>query len=107
LKTLPFYRSYCAQVLNKNYHAPQYGFQLNSDDNLFERLLLETAQARFLWITILKKAENFHHEYSGLNKIEKIPNEIEKDHACLLVHAGIIRNQLKVNAAIVNAQKEP
>ena len=56
------------------------------------------------WITILKKADNFHKAYHGF-KIEKIAKYGEKDRERLLNDAGIIRNRLKVNAAIVNAQK--
>ena len=101
------YCDYCnshpEDVFNKNYHDTQYGFPLQSDDRLFERLVLEINQAGLSWITILKKAENFHKAYDGF-KIEKIANYIERDRARLLADAGIIRNRLKVNAAIVNAQ---
>ena len=58
----------------------------------------------FSWITILKKADNFRKAYNGF-KIEKVAKYTEKDRARLLADAGIIRNRLKVNAAIVNAQK--
>jgi DNA-3-methyladenine glycosylase I len=104
LITLSLYRSYCVQVLNKNYHDTQYGFPLKSDDEFFERLILEINQAGLSWITILKKTENFHKAYDEF-KIEKIAKYAEKDRARLLADAGIIRNRLKVNAAIVNAQK--
>jgi DNA-3-methyladenine glycosylase I len=72
--------------------------------NLFERLILEINQAGLSWITILKKADNFRKAYSNF-KIERIAKYTEKDRARLLEDAGIIRNRLKVNAAIVNAQK--
>ena len=104
MKTLSFCRSYCVQVLNKNYHDTQYGFPLKSDDELFERLVLEINQAGLSWITILKKADNFRKAYDKF-KIEKIAMYTEKDRVRLLADAGIIRNRLKVNAAIVNAQK--
>ena len=101
------YCDYCnshpEDVFNKNYHDTQYGFPLQGDDELFERLTLEINQAGLSWITILKKAENFHKAYDGF-KIEKIANYAEGDRARLLADAGIIRNRLKVNAAIVNAQ---
>lgn len=101
------YCDYCnshpEDVFNKNYHDTQYGFPLQSDDRLFERLILEINQAGLSWITILKKAENFHKAYDNF-KIEKIARYGEKDRARLLGDAGIIRNRLKVNAAIVNAQ---
>lgn len=102
------YCGYCnshpEDTFNKNYHDSQYGFPLNNDDQLFERLILEINQAGLSWITILKKAENFHRAYSGF-KIEKVAKYTGKDRARLLADAGIIRNKLKVNAAIVNAQK--
>ena len=88
---------------NKNYHDTQYGFPLKHDDELFERLVLEINQAGLSWITILKKAENFQKAYDGFN-IEKIAKYSEKDRERLLTDAGIIRNRLKINAAIVNAQ---
>lgn len=102
------YCDYCnthpEDTFNKNYHDSQYGFPLKSDDELFERLVLEINQAGLSWITILKKAENFRKAYDKF-KIEKIARYTEKDCARLLADAGIIRNRLKVNAAIVNAQK--
>jgi DNA-3-methyladenine glycosylase I len=102
------YCEYCIihpeDTYNKNYHDTQYGFPLNDDDLLFERLVLEINQAGLSWITILKKADNFHKAYDKF-KIEKIAKYTEKDCARLLADSGIIRNRLKVNAAIVNAQK--
>ena len=102
------YCDYCnthpEDTFNKNYHDAQYGFPLKSDDELFERLVLEINQAGLSWITILKKADNFHKAYDKF-KIGKIAKYTEKDRARLLADAGIIRNRLKVNAAIVNAQK--
>jgi DNA-3-methyladenine glycosylase I len=102
------YCEYCLthpeDTFNKTYHDTQYGFPLKDDNLLFERLVLEINQAGLSWITILKKADNFHKAYDGF-KIEKIAKYTEKDRARLLTDAGIIRNRLKINAAIVNAQK--
>ena len=102
------YCDYCnshpEDVYNKTYHDTQYGFPLNDDDLLFERLILEINQAGLSWITILKKADNFRKAYHDF-KIEKVAKYGEKDQMRLLADAGIIRNRLKVNAAIVNAQK--
>jgi DNA-3-methyladenine glycosylase I len=89
---------------NKNYHDKQYGFPLKNDNELFERLILEINQAGLSWILILKRAENFRKAYHGF-KIEKVAKYGEKDRARLLNDAGIIRNRLKINAAIVNAQR--
>ena len=102
------YCEYCNShpddIFNKTYHDTQYGFPLTDDDLLFERLVLEINQAGLSWITILKKADNFRKAYHGFN-IAKVAKYGEKDVTRLLNDAGIIRNRLKVNAAIVNAQK--
>ena len=102
------YCDYCnshpEDTYNKTYHDSQYGFPLNDDNLLFERLILEINQAGLSWITILRKAENFRKAYHDF-KIEKVAKYAEKDQARLLADAGIIRNRLKVNAAILNAQK--
>ncbi|MEW6030837.1 MAG: DNA-3-methyladenine glycosylase I [Chloroflexota bacterium] len=103
--------TYCAYVaahpedlFNKSYHDTEYGFPLADDDLLLERLVLEINQAGLSWITILKKKDNFRRAYDGF-KVRKVANYTEKDRARLLSDAGIIRNRLKVNAAIVNAQR--
>ena len=96
--------SHSEDTFNKEYHEKQYGFPLQDDDLLFERLILEINQAGLSWITILKKADNFRKAYDKFS-IEKIAQYTERDRVRLLSDAGIIRNRLKVNAAIVNAQK--
>jgi DNA-3-methyladenine glycosylase I len=100
------YCEYCnsdsADPFSKTYHDTQYGFPLNDDNLLFERLMLEINQAGLSWITILRKADNFRKAYRGFN-IEKVARFDEKDRLRLLADAGIIRNRLKVNAAIENA----
>jgi DNA-3-methyladenine glycosylase I len=103
--------TYCEYVLthpedefNKRYHDTEYGFPLKDDNLLFERLMLEINQAGLSWITILKKAENFRKAYHGFD-INKVAAYGEKDRARLLEDAGIIRNRLKVNAAIENAKR--
>lgn len=97
-------RSHPDDIFNTEYHNTQYGFPIGDDNLLFERLVLEINQAGLSWITILKKAENFRKAYDGFD-IEKIANYTAEDRERLLSDAGIIRNRLKVNAAIVNAQK--
>jgi len=103
--------SYCEYVLqhpedllNKRYHDTEYGFPLEDDHLLFERFVLEINQAGLSWITILRKAENFRRAYDGFD-IDKIGKYGEQDRARLLNDAGIIRNRLKVNAAIENARR--
>jgi DNA-3-methyladenine glycosylase I len=102
------YCDYCnfhpEDTFNKEYHDTQYGFPLKDDNLLFERFVLEINQAGLSWITILKKADNFRKAYRKFD-IDKVAKFTEKDRARLLSDAGIIRNRLKVNAAIVNAQK--
>jgi DNA-3-methyladenine glycosylase I len=102
------YCDYCIShpedTFNVTYHNTLYGFPIENDDELFERLVLEINQAGLSWITILKKADNFREAYDQF-KVGKVAKYTEADRARLLADAGIIRNQLKVNAAIVNAQK--
>ncbi len=102
--------SYCDAVSNidKNnihriYHDIAYGFPIDNDDELFERLVLEINQAGLSWSTILNKQENFKKAYKNFN-IKKIAAFNEKDFDRLMNDPGIIRNRLKINAAIENAK---
>ena len=103
--------SYCDYVrahpedeYNRIYHDTQYGFPLSEDHLLFERLMLEINQAGLSWITILRKADNFRRAYDGFD-IDKIASYSNFDVTRLLSDAGIIRNRLKINAAIENAKR--
>jgi DNA-3-methyladenine glycosylase I len=102
------YCDYCSSnpddTYNKNYHDSQYGFPLEDDNLLFERLVLEINQAGLSWITILKKADNFRSAYSQFD-IDRIAAYDEADRERLLNDSSIIRNRLKVNAAIENARR--
>lgn len=102
------YCEYCIShpedTFNRVYHDTQYGFPLKDDNLLFERLVLEINQAGLSWITILKKAENFHQAYHRF-EITRVARYGEKDFDRLMADPGIIRNRLKINAAIVNAQR--
>jgi len=102
------YCEYCnsnpSDTYNREYHDTQYGYPLADDNQLFERLILEINQAGLSWITILKKADNFREAYRGFD-IDKVARFTEKDRARLLADEGIIRNRLKVNAAIENANR--
>lgn len=89
--------------LHKQYHDNLYGFPIESDDELFCRLILEINQAGLSWTTILKKEETFRKAYSNFS-IKKVAAYKEKDIERLLNDPGIIRNKLKVNAAIENAK---
>lgn len=103
--------SYCEAVLwmdaksaHRIYHDNFYGFPIEEDDELFERLILEINQAGLSWDTILKKQENFKKAYKNFN-IKKVAAFTEKDFERLMNDAGIIRNRLKINAAIENAKR--
>ncbi len=89
--------------LHRLYHDKQYGFPIHDDDELFCRLILEINQAGLSWETILKKQATFRKAYSGFS-IRKVARYTERDRKRLLADPGIIRNRLKVNAAIENAQ---
>ena len=91
------------QSLHKIYHDTQYGFPIHNDNELFCRLILEINQAGLSWTTILKKQEGFRKAYHDFD-IKKIAAYKEKDTTRLLNDAGIIRNRLKVQAAIENAK---
>lgn len=100
--------SYCdfaaTDPLHKPYHDDEYGFPLSGDAALFERLILEINQAGLSWTTILKKRREFRRAYSGFD-INLVAAYGESDRRRLLNDAGIVRNRLKVNAAIENANR--
>jgi len=91
------------KMVHKIYHDNHYGFPIDTDDELFCRLILEINQAGLSWETILNKQESFRKAYHNFN-IKKVAGYKEKDIERLLNDAGIIRNKLKVNAAIENAK---
>ncbi|MTG98521.1 MULTISPECIES: DNA-3-methyladenine glycosylase I [Myroides] len=89
---------------HKYYHDKEYGFALSDDNDLFERLVLEINQAGLSWSTILNKRENFRKAYDNFI-IETVAAYQQDKIDELLQDKGIIRNKLKVNAAIYNAQQ--
>jgi DNA-3-methyladenine glycosylase I len=91
------------QRLHTEYHDNHYGFPIADDDLLFERLMFEINQAGLNWILILKKQDNFRKAFSSFS-IEKVAAYGEADRARLMNDTGIIRNRLKINAAIENAR---
>ncbi|MBS1984608.1 MAG: DNA-3-methyladenine glycosylase I [Bdellovibrionales bacterium] len=99
LKKMPIGR----REVHQAYHDLQYGFPIHDDNELFCRLILEINQAGLSWETILKKQTTFRKAYSGFN-IKKVAAYTAADRKRLLADAGIIRNRLKVNAAIENAK---
>ncbi|WP_024768240.1 DNA-3-methyladenine glycosylase I [Aquimarina macrocephali] len=89
--------------LYEAYHDTEWGVPLHDEQLLFEFLILETFQAGLSWITILRKRENFKVAFDNFDyKIVAKYNDTKKEE--LLQNAGIIRNKLKVNSAITNAQ---
>ena len=85
------------------YHDHEYGVPTRDEAALFERLVLEINQAGLSWETILKKRAGFRRAYDGFD-VNRVAAYGDDDRARLLADAGIIRNRLKVNAAIHNAQ---
>src|SRR5690606_336028 len=91
------------KTLHQRYHDHHYGFPIHDDNELFGRLVMEINQAGLSWETILRKEEAFRKAYDGFN-IERVAAYGETDRTRLLSDAGIIRNRLKINAAIENAK---
>ncbi len=100
--------SYCDSAPGHPWHGPyhdtEYGFPLRDDHLLFERLVLEINQAGLSWLTILKKKDNFRRAFEGFD-IDRVAAYGDAERQRLLADAGIIRNRLKVDATIVNAQR--
>lgn len=98
--------SYCdfssGHPLHGPYHDNEYGFPLSGESELFERLLLEINQAGLNWELILNKRDGFREAYDGFD-VDTVAAYTEDDRARLLEDSRIIRNRLKVNAAIHNA----
>ena len=101
--------SYCEYVLQEqcsplhiSYHDTEYGFPLDTDNALFERLCLEINQAGLSWLTILKKRYHFREAFEGFD-IATVAAYGEHDIARLLGDASIIRNRAKIQAVIFNA----
>lgn len=102
--------SYCQAIISLDannvhriYHDNFYGFPIEDDNELFERFVLEINQAGLSWTTILNKQQNFKTAYKDFN-INEVASFKKKDFERLMKDAGIIRNRLKINAAIENAK---
>ena len=89
--------------LHGPYHDEEYGFPARDESVLFERLLLEINQAGLSWELMLKKRETMRAAYGGFD-VDRVADYGEEDRQRLLADPGIIRNRLKVGAAIHNAQ---
>ena len=89
--------------LHKTYHDLNYGFPIEEDNELFCRLVLEINQAGLSWTIILKKQDGFRTAYHNFN-IKKVAAYTSKDFDRLMNDGSIVRNRLKINAAIENAR---
>lgn len=100
--------SYCTiapgHPVHGPYHDREYGFPTRDESALFERLVLEINQAGLSWVTILKKRENFRAAFDHFDA-DRVARYGERERSRLLGDAGIIRNRLKIDAAIENARR--
>lgn len=100
--------SYCDSApghpLHGPYHDEEYGFPVDDESVLFERLVLEINQAGLSWELMLKKRPNFKTAFEGFD-VDRVAAYGAQDRARLLADAGIIRNRLKVDAVIENARR--
>lgn len=85
------------------YHDNEWGVPVHDDRRLFEFLILEGAQAGLSWLTILKKRENYRKAFHGFD-IGRVARYTQEDVARLLADPGIVRNRLKIDAAVKNAR---
>jgi DNA-3-methyladenine glycosylase I len=93
----------CQSEPEKHYHDTEWGVPLRDEHGLFEFLILEGAQAGLSWSTILNKRENYRKAFDRFDA-EKIARYSDRRVEKLLVNPGIVRNRLKVNAAVTNAR---
>ena len=85
------------------YHDDEWGRPVTDDRGLYERLCLEAFQSGLSWLTILRKRENFRAAFAHFD-MEKVAAFGDADRARLLADTGIVRNRLKIDAAINNAR---
>jgi DNA-3-methyladenine glycosylase I len=93
-----------SDALYQSYHDCEWGVPLHDDRRLFEFLVLEGAQAGLSWITILRKRENYRAAFNGFDAARIALYGADKIES-LLRDAGIVRNRLKLEATVINAQK--
>lgn len=85
------------------YHDDEWGREIRDDVGLYERMTLEGFQSGLSWITILRKRENFRKAFANFD-LERVAAYGQDDFDRLMADTGIVRNRLKINAAITNAQ---
>ncbi len=86
------------------YHDKEWGIPLRNDKKIFEFLCLESFQAGLSWRTILNKRKNFEKAFAGFDPV-KVAKFTKKDFNCLMRDKGIVRNRMKIEAAINNASR--
>ncbi|HLK80698.1 MAG TPA: DNA-3-methyladenine glycosylase I [Xanthobacteraceae bacterium] len=100
--------SYCAIAPGHPFHGPyhdrEYGFPTRDEAMLFERLVLEINQAGLSWLTVLRKREAFRRAFDGFD-VDRVAEYGGRERARLLADQSIVRNRLKVEAAIENARR--
>jgi DNA-3-methyladenine glycosylase I len=96
--------TWCAgSDLQTAYHDREWGVPVHDDRKLFEFLILEGAQAGLSWNTILKKRENYRRAFAGFDP-RKVARFDRAKRAALMKNPGIVRNRLKIESAVTNAQ---
>ena len=100
---MPTRCSWATTPLSISYHDEEWGVPVHDDTRLFEFLILEGAQAGLSWETILRKRDNYRVAFDGFDS-KKVAKYDQRKIAALLKNDGIIRNRLKVNAAVTNAK---
>ena len=100
--------SYCEIAPGHPFHGPyhdrEYGFPTRAESKLFERLVLEINQAGLSWLTVLRKREAFSKAFDGFD-VDRVAAYGRRERARLLADAAIVRNRLKIDAAIENARR--
>lgn len=91
-------------ALYRQYHDTEWGVPVHDDRRLFELLILEGAQAGLSWITILRKRENYRAAFDNFDAARIAAYDTDKI-ASLLLNSGIVRNRLKVQSTVSNAQQ--
>jgi DNA-3-methyladenine glycosylase I len=91
-------------AMYQSYHDTEWGVPLHDERSLFEFLILEGAQAGLSWITILRKRENYRAAFDDFDAMRIAAYDANKIES-LLQNAGIVRNRLKVESAVINAQR--
>ena len=103
MRDKPIRCHWATTALNIKYHDEEWGVPVHDDRRWFEFLILEGAQAGLSWETILQKRERYRQVFNGFDpaKVARFDGKKVKE---LLKDAGIVRNRLKINAAVANAQ---